>query len=214
MAKQTTPAVYVDAQGQTVPAQYVKPYDKARDKVARRILARFQKGNAYLARLKADTLADIDALRSFDGAGLGGAKGNIQFSSFDGLVRVRVDARTLVDFDDRFRQAQALIFAYVDELTGATGQGDVAEIIRAAFRPNGSGMLSRARVMGLLRLNIKHPQWVSAMELLRECQFVKSGRSYLYCETKAGRDAEFEAIPLDLAAIDPAVDEPKEGGAE
>ena len=212
MPKKNTPAIFVDAQGQSVPSAYVKPYDKARDKIARRILARFERAHAYLARLKAESLADIETLRASDGATLGGAKGNIQFSSFDGLVRIRVDARTLVDFDDRFRQAQSLIFAYVDELTGATDQGDVAEIIRAAFRPNGAGMLSRARVMGLLRLNIKHVTWVQAMDLLRECQFVKSGKSYLYCEIKPNRDADFEPIPLDLAAIEPATDDAKEGG--
>lgn len=200
--------IMVDAQGQSVPAQYVKQYDRERDRVARRIEKRFIDAHAYLARVKASTLADIACLQAFgakDGAGLGGAKGNVQFTSFDALIRVRLDARTMVEFDDRFRQAQELIFQYADELAGATGEQDIVTIIRAAFKPNAGGMLARSRVMGLFRLNIKAEKWQMAMDLLRECQFVKSGKTYLYVETRPTQGDDFEMIPLDIAAIDPAV---------
>jgi hypothetical protein len=206
--KKAKPArIMTDAQGQSVPAEYVKPYDRERDRVARRILKRFQDEHDRLARLKADTLADISRLQAYGrdaGEALGGVKGNVQFSSFDALVRVRLDARTMVDFDDRFRQAQELIFAYVDELTGATDQADVATIIKAAFRPSASGMLARSKIVGLLRLNIRHEMWVRAMDLLRESQLVKSGKSYLYVETRPSLEGDWEAVPLDIAAIDPA----------
>lgn len=201
------PTTLTDAQGQQVPIQYVKPYDRARDKAARRILARFLKASAYLAQVKADTMADIEALQtsSFpEAANLGGAKGNLQFMSFDGLIRIRTEAKTLIEFDDRFRRAQELIFSYLDDLTGGTNHKDVATIIKAAFKPTSGGMLSRVKVMGLTRLNITHPKWVEAMDIIRDCQFVKSGKSYLYCETKEGSDADFVMIPLDIAAIDPA----------
>lgn len=209
--KTKAPRIMTDAQGQSVPAQYVKPYDRERDRVARRIQARFGRANAYIAQVKADTLEDIAELQRFgqkDGQAVGGVKGNCQFTSFDGLIRVRLDAKTMVDFDDRFRQAQQLIFEYVDELTGATDERDVAEIIRAAFRPSAAGMLSKAKIMGLLRLKIEKPKWLEAMRLLRECQFVKSGKSYLYCEVKPGPDGEWENIPLDIAAIEPAAETP------
>ncbi len=214
--KQKAVKIMVDAQGQSVPAEYVKPYDRERDRVARRIEKRFREANAYVARVKAATLADIAGLQAFgtkDGAGLGGAKGNVQFTSFDALIRVRLDARTMVEFDDRFRQAQDLIFAYADELAGATGEQDIVTIIRAAFKPNAGGMLARSRVMGLFRLNIKAEKWLRAMDLLRECQFVKSGKTYLYVETRQTAASDFEMIPLDIAAIEPAAKEDKEASA-
>ncbi len=202
--------IMIDAQGQSVPVSYVKPYDRERDRVARRIGKRFQDANAYLARVKAATLADIAGLQAFgikDGAGLGGAKGNVQFTSFDAQIRVRLDARTMVEFDDRFRQAQELIFEYADELAGATGEQDIVTIIRAAFKPNAGGMLARSRVMGLFRLNIKAEKWLRAMDLLKECQFVKCGKTYLYVETRNTASGDYEMIPLDIAAIDPASSE-------
>ncbi len=47
------------------------------------------------------------------------------------------------------------------------------------------------------------------MELLRESQFAKTGRTYIYCETKTSRDDDFDNILLDFAAIDPAVTTPE-----
>lgn len=204
MKKQTT---LTDAQGQQVPIAYIKPYDRARDKAARRILARFKRAHQYLAQVKAETLADIEALQTSsypEAANLGGAKGNLQFCSFDGLIRIRSEARTLVEFDDRFRRAQELIFSFLDDLTGGTNHKDVATIIKAAFKPTSGGMLSRVKVMGLTRLHITHPKWVEAMDIIRECQFVRSGKSYLYCETKASLENDFDMIPLDIAAIEPS----------
>jgi len=207
MQMQKAPQTMTDAQGQVVPISYVKPYDRERDRVARRILARWTAERDRLARLKAETLADIAKLQAFGrdkcDQKVGGEKGNVQFSSFDGLIRVRVDARTMVEFDDRFNQAKQLILSYADELAGATGERDIATIIRAALTPNAGGMLARSRVIGLLRLNIKAEKWLRAMELLRECQLVKSGKSYIYVETRPSADADWDMIPLDVAAIDP-----------
>lgn len=201
------PKTLTDALGQQVPVQYVKPYDRARDRAARRILARFKKANEYLAQVKADTLADIEALQTAtfpEAANLGGAKGNLQFMSFDGLIRIRTEAKTLIAFDDRIRMAQELIFSYLDDIKGDAKHPAVSTIINGCFKATSGGMLSRAKVIGLTRWNIKDPKWVQAMDLIRECQFVKSGKSYLYCECKASCEEDFEMIPLDIAAIEPA----------
>ena len=191
----------VDAQGRVVPLSYVKPFDRERDRVARRVLARFHRAQDYLAKAKADTLADIAALRGDD------KTGNFQFQSFDGLIRVRLDARNVTEFDHRFQQAQALLFEYLDEVTGATGHGDIATLVRAAFQPSAGGLLSRTKVMSLLRLNIKHGKWVQAMTLLRESPIVKSGKTYVYCETRPTPGDDFDTILLDFASVDPAADE-------
>ena len=202
-----TEKMLTDAQGRQVHVAYVKPYDRARDRAARRILVRFRKANQYLAQVKADTQADIEALQTAtfpEAANLGGAKGNVQFSSFDGLIRVRSEAKTFIEFDDRIKAPQALIFDYLNDLKGSDKHQDIQTIINETFKPTSCGMLSRTKVIGLTRWNIKAPKWVMAMDLIRECQFAKSGKSYIYCESKDSRDAEFETISLDFAAIEPA----------
>jgi len=211
----TTPAIpkpsktMVDTLGREIPVEYVDDFDKKRDKTARRILARHQKAEAYLANVKAQTLADIAALRG------DGKTGNFQFQSFDGLIRIRLDARTAVEFDHRFQEAQTLINEYLDEITKASALPDIAAIIKAAFQPSTGGLLSRTKILGLTRLAIKHEKWIRAMDLLRASQFAKSGRTYVYVETKPDHDTDFETILLDFATIQPADDErPGKGDAE
>jgi len=197
-----------DAQGNPVPVQYVKPYDRQRDRIARRILARYLKAAGYLARVKGDTLADIAALQAFgkgENVTVGGMKGNAQFSSFDGLIRIRLDAREFVDFDDKFTEARELIFEFMKELTANTDKKDLVTLIEAAFKPSGrTGLLQRSQIVGLQRLNITNPKWARAMALMVESQFVRSGKTYIYCETRPTRNADFENVALDIAAIDAA----------
>jgi hypothetical protein len=190
-----------DALGRSIPVEYVEKFDIERDKVARRVLARYQKAEAYLLRVKAETLADIAALRA------DGKTGNFQFMSFDALIRVRLDARTAIEFDHRFQEAQDLIFEYLDEITKETGRADIASIVQAAFKPSSGSLLSRAKVMSLTRIDIKHEKWTQAMDLLKQSQFAKMGKTYVYCETRSTPGGDFNTILLDFAAIDPAADE-------
>ena len=126
--------------------------------------------------------------------------------SFDARIRVRLDARTAVEFDHRFNEAQNLIFEYLDEITKETGRPDIASIVQVAFKPSSGGLLSRARVLSLTRLDIKHGKWLHAMDLLKKSQFPKMGKTYVYCETRPVPGGDFDAILLDLASVDPAAD--------
>lgn len=202
----TPTTTMTDAAGQSVPIAYVKPYDRLRDRTARRILARWQKAHAVLQRVKVETMADIRALqdaasKDAEKGRLGGDKGNVQFSTFDGLATVRLESRTTLEFDERLREAHRLIRQVADELAKASGQPDIAEIINAAFQTSAVGLLQKSRILALLRLKVRHPVWAQAMDLLRESIFARRGRTYLYVDLKADREAKPVTIPLDIAAI-------------
>jgi len=203
MAKPTTPAVYVDAQGQVVPAAYVKPYDKARDRIARRILRRFEEERARLEKAYQATLQDIDELATLagrEGITVGGAKGNLQFQSFDRLIQIGMDARYNVEFDERLRAAQEKIEAFVkDRAAGA--DNDLRELVMMAFKPTSDGLLSRARILGLLRLNIRHASWEAAMTLIRESINTERGKTLLRVEKRATREADFVRVILSLSDV-------------
>ena len=51
-----------DSNGQDVPVKYVSAYDKLRDRVTRRVEARFHKARAVLEAVVSDSIADLDAL--------------------------------------------------------------------------------------------------------------------------------------------------------
>ncbi|MBQ3808048.1 MAG: hypothetical protein II840_08860, partial [Kiritimatiellae bacterium] len=65
-----------DSNGQEVPVKYVSAYDKLRDKITRRIKARFLKARAALEAVVSESIADLDELaRCKESVG---AKGNFQ----------------------------------------------------------------------------------------------------------------------------------------
>lgn len=200
--------VMIDAQGREVPTKYVKPYDRARDKAARRCLKRWQRARAALEALYAETDAELVALESAAADGRTdrhlGRRGNFQFQSFDGLIQVSRSARYELRFDERLRQAQEIIEA----LIRAKAQGVdsmLSELIKGAFQPTSTGLLSQARILGLFQLKITDPRWLEAMDLIRESIESRRGKNLLAVRHKPHRDAEWQSIILDVANAGPDV---------
>ncbi len=205
-----------DAQGNAVLAKYVKPYDRLRDTAARRCLRRWEKMREALAKCYAETAADVEAIERAAAAGRGmarGKKGNFQFQSFDGLVAVSRTARYELRFDERLRVAQEIIEGVIAEKSAGV-DADLAELVKGVFRPTSDGLLSQARVMGLFRLQIRHPRWAEAMDLIRSSIESRRGKTLLAVRRKASRDAEWESVLLDIAAVAAEGAEAREGGGD
>ena len=210
----TTPKTMTDAQGQQVPLAYVKPYDRQRDRIARRCLVRWLKTRTMLERVYKETAADIEAIEEMAADGRTdrhlGKKGNFQFTSFDGLIQVARSARYELRFDERLRTAQEIIETIINEKAEGA-DADLAELVKGIFRPTSDGLLSQARVMSLFRLKIKHPRWSEAMDLIRESIESRRGKNILSVRLKPTRDEEWISILLDIAdAINAGADADKE----
>jgi len=202
---------YLDARGAAVPARYVKPYDRLRDQLALAIAKDWQEEQGRLAALKARTLARVDRLRAAAAAAadvpeLGGEQGYIQFRSFDGSVTVRVDNAKRTEFDERLGMAQRLIEEAVGEMAAGEHNSDLVEIATRAFQPRSSGALDMQRVRDLRKLNVKHPKWVQACEIIAECERCVGHRRYVRVSVRKAADARPEWIALDIAAV-PVADE-------
>ncbi|MCK9468164.1 MAG: DUF3164 family protein [Porticoccaceae bacterium] len=202
----TTPPknMMIDSAGQAVPRRYVKPYDRKRDQLARRCLARWLKGQEAIDRIYRETAADIETLEAMaaehrSGGRQPGTRGNFQFSSFDGSIQVARAARYELRFDERLRVAQEIIEEMIAEK--ATGiDRDLAELLRGVFRPTSDGLLSQARVMGLFRLKIRHKRWQQAMDLIRESIESRRGKNLLSLRVR-GSNGEWQSILLNIAAV-------------
>jgi hypothetical protein len=202
----TTTKTMTDAQGQQVPLAYVKPYDRARDRLARRCEARWRKVRAIIENTYMETALDLDLIEAMAADGRTdrklGKKGNFQFTSFDGLIQVARCARYELRFDERLRTAQEIIEAIIAEKAEGA-DADLAELVKGIFRPTSDGLLSQARVMGLFRLKIKHPRWADAMDLIRESIESRRGKNILSVRTKSSRDTDWSALLLDIASCGP-----------
>lgn len=203
MQIQTTQTM-IDAQGAAVPIRHVKPYDRKRDLAARRCLARWERGREMIARIYAETAADIERIEALAAEGRTGArapgkKGNFQFASFDGAIQVSRSARYELRFDERLRVAQEIIEGVIAEKAEGVDE-DLAELIKGVFRPTSDGLLSQARVLGLFRLRIRHPRWAEAMDLIRESIESRRGKNLLAVRRRNAA-GEWESVLLDIAAV-------------
>lgn len=200
MAKQT----YTDPAGQQVPAKYVPAYDRMRDQIAQRIAKRWQDEQARLAKVKAETEADIEKLvaaaaKAAD-VSLGGNKGNVQFRSFDGNITVARDRHYRTEFDERLQFAQELINEAIAELTDGSN-ADLAEIASRAFSPRKSGNLDMQRIRDLRTYNVRHPKWRQACEIISECERTIAFRDYIRVAVRTAPDAKPTNINLDIASL-------------
>lgn len=210
------PVKYVNPLGNEVPPESVSSYDKARDRIVRRIHSIWTKAHAQIRLAKVQTDANLDMIRKLaakqTGVQLGGAKGYFQVRSFDGKIIVRFENVPVQEFDERLETVQRLVFETIDECAekGAPGNDvvqkaavrDLRHIASNAFRPRGrDGKIDRQRVRDLLNITIAHPKWRQAQDIIRESDRTIGHRAYVRVAVQADPKAKPEPILLDIAKV-------------
>ena len=195
-----------DAFGEQVHVRHVRPYDRKRDRIARRIAREWLEMEERLRGLRERTLAAVAELQeaAAEEAGvpeLGGKEGYIQFRSFDGRITVRVDNAKRTEFDERLKFAQQLIMEALQELCADVAVADLVEIATRAFTPRRSGQLDMQRIRDLKTYQVKHAKWQQAIGIIGECERVVGYRRYVRVTVRDGADAEPRPIVLDIASV-------------
>lgn len=212
MKKSTEAAkTMTDSNGTAVPAQYVKPWDKLRNKVTRRIEARWAKARRQLEAVMAETVADIDTLmeaRTKETGAPVADRGNFRVSSFDGLIHVDMRQSYRIVLDDRVREARRIMLAWAAGLVGSIEQREpralMLQLIEEAFSASSTGTLPVGKILSLLRRDIKAPEWQRAKKLLEDAIQPEKGKCYVAVLVRPDRQHEPERIKLDVSDCWPA----------
>lgn len=197
MSAETT---MIDARGNQVPARYVRPEDKKRDKLVRKHFTNAVKINKALQRFKSDLMADsesfVEAMKNEHNILRGGKKGNLTFTSFDGSLRIEIAQHDSIQFNEKLQLAQELLNQWIRGKANGI-DADLQILIDDAFYST-RGTIRISKVLSLLRHNIKDETWKSAMQLIRESIQVSSSKEYIRFYKK-GPDGTFEYLPLDIS---------------
>jgi len=193
-----------DAQGRLVPIEMIKEIDLSRDELIEEIVTKAKEVSGVLAQFKAKALGDIDAFVQLSaekyGAKLGGSKGNVTLTSFDGRFRIIRAVSDLLDFDERLQAAKALIDECIKEWV-KDSRKEVRTLIDSAFLPDKTGRINAKRIMGLRRLNIGDERWQRAMEAISDSLQVTGSRMYLRIYERIEGTDEYQQIGLDSVAV-------------
>ncbi|MFW6346633.1 MAG: DUF3164 family protein [Halomonas sp.] len=191
-----------DAKGRLVPEDQIKEIDKLRDEFVLSIVDRACELRDELRDFKGDVFSEIEAFvetsaQEYD-VQIGGKKGNVQLTSFDGQYKVIRAIQEHITFDERLQAAKGLIDECLKEWT-ADARPEIATIVQDAFRVDSAGNIRTGQVLGLRRLNIQDPRWLRAMDAIADAVQVTGSKSYVRVYK---RDDKGRYLPISLNIAD------------
>ncbi len=189
----------LNAMGHLVPEAQIRDLDKVRDELVLRLVGRARESAAEVSRFRVFCRTEIAAFLELaameHGVEMGGEKGNLTLSSFDGRFRVvrAIDER--IEFTEGLAVARELIERCIARWS-AGADGNLVALVRKAFETDKAGNLSTARVLGLLSVRLDDDEWQRAMSALRDSIRVAGSKAYVrFYERDA--TGKYVQIPLD-----------------
>jgi hypothetical protein len=207
MRKQNkTPDGYMkNASGNLVPVENVKEIDILRDELVTDLFREAIIQAAIGHKFKMKALDEIAAFVSTSALEydkeIGGEKGNVHLTSYDGRFRVTRAMQDQLDFDERLLVAKDLISECLNDWTEGSTQ-ELKLLVTEAFERNGAGQVSTSRILGLRKFKFTDPRWAQAMEAIADSIKVSSVKTYLRFHARDEKTGRYEHMPLD-GSVDP-----------
>ncbi len=192
-----------DAQDRLVPVGSIKDVDKARDSLVREIAGRALALREAMKGFRDDAMGDLAAFVELSaeqyGAKVGGNKGNLTLTSYDGAFKIQRQVSETLVFDERLQAAKSLIDECITEWT-AGSRDEIRALINDAFQVDSTGRINTGRVLSLRRLKIDDERWHRAMQAVSDSLQVAGSKAYIRVYARRA-DGKYEPIALDLAAL-------------
>lgn len=193
-----------NASGHLVPVDQVREQDKLRDETVRRLVMRAAQINTQLADYKRQALADIAdliqiAADRYD-VKIGGRKGNVQLTSYDGRYKIVRHIADQITFTEELEAAKGLINNCIDRWSEGANT-NIRVLVDRAFRTDTKGQIKTSAVLELLRLEIEDDEWQRAMEAIKDSIQTTGTAVYIRVYERIGSTDQYQAIPLDMAAV-------------
>ena len=193
----------VNGQGHLVPVTAIREIDLFRDDLVCSLIKEVKLRSAETANFKAQCQAQISSFVEVaaqeHGVSMGGSKGNISLTSFDGRFKVIRAIDETIQFTEGLVVARELIERCIQRWsTGANA--NLVALINKAFETDRAGNLSTSRVLGLASVKIDDDEWCKAIEAINQSVQVASTKSYVrfYERNEVG---QYVQIPLDGGSL-------------
>lgn len=191
--------------GHLVPVANVAELDKLRDETVRKLVGQAERTGVLVAEFRARAEADVAAFAELSaqefGAEIGGEKGNVTLTSYDGsmkVVRARADRIT---FTEAVRVTRELCFKCIEKWSEGVN-ANLATCVRRSFETDKNGHLSAAKILSLRSYEIKDdPDWDAAMRALDGAIQVIGSRQYVRFYRR-GPDGKYAQVGVDCGKGD------------
>lgn len=192
-----------DSKGRFVPKDTIKPVDLLRHELVIDMIGKVEKMSAQLALFREQMYSEVESflqlVASEYDTQLGGPKGNISLTSYDGRLKVQIAVAERIVFDERIQVAKTLVDECIHEWTEES-RSEVRVLVDHAFQVDKEGKISLGRVLGLTRIDIKDPKWQRAMDAIRDSMKVVDSKSYIRFYKRPSVEDKFQMITLDVSS--------------
>lgn len=191
-----------DPKGALLPIDIIKEQHRLEDQMVREQFGWFLALVEQISRFRGHLFADLgtfdDLIAEKYGASIGGPKGNRTYSTVDDCYRISIRVRDTLDFGSELQAAKALIDECLRSWTEDTA-APLRVIVNGAFNVDKEGKINKSEIFKLLRHDIKEPQWVAAMEALKDAIRVTGSRTSPEFRMRMGVGEELTTISFNLA---------------
>lgn len=204
MEQTTIPEGYKrNSLGHLVPVEQINEVDLLRDDFVRKAVAAAKQMEATIAEFKEQLTGDFEAFLNLSseqyGVKMGGIKGNVCLTSFDGNFRVTREIAERIEFDERLQAAKVLVDQCLREWTKFSAS-EVRTLIEDAFQVDKKGRINTKRILGLRKLKIDHPTWKQAMEAIGDAVTITGSCTYYRFHVRDDQ-GRYQQINLDFAGV-------------
>lgn len=204
MAEPKIPDGYMmNAVGHLVPIESIKEIDLERDRFVNEVVGQARVVNTMLAEFKAAVAGDMQAFLELSaekyGVDLGGARGNLSLTSFDGRFKLLRCVAEQLSFDERLQAAKVLIDECLREWTRDSG-AEIRTLVEQAFQVDKTGRINTKRILSLRNLKIEHPTWKRAMEAIGDAVTVVGSCTY-YRVYERDDEGNYHQLCLDFSGV-------------
>lgn len=193
----------INAQGNLIHESNIKEIDLARDELVIEHITKAMELGKQVAAFKKEVLESIQAFTELSaekyGAKIGGKKGNITLTSFDGRYQILRCIADNISFDERLQAAKSLIDECFQDWT-KDARSELQTLIHSAFETDKKGNLATHKILALRSIKIEDPKWVRAMEAISDAITVSSTKTYVrfYERTDSGQYLQISLDPTEL----------------
>lgn len=194
---------FINGDGGLIPESAVSAIDQLQDEFVRKIVGHALPLAATVARFRQHCFDDVDAfvalLEQNYKARRGGSKGNLTFTSYDGLLKVTVQVAEKIVFGPELQVAKGLVDDCLREWS-AESRTEIRAIITRAFDVDSQGRINQNDLLSLLRLEIQDERWQRGMQAIRDSMRVVGSKRYIRIYRRPNGKAAWVPVSIDMSA--------------
>jgi len=193
-----------DSKGRLVHVDDVEEIDKSRDELVNYIVRNATDIIGIMAAFKENAISQVDAFVELSAAEydvrMGGEKGNVTLTSFDGKYKVKISISELIVPDERILAAKQVIDELLTEWSSES-RSEIKIIVKDAFSVDQEGKFNLRKILDLRRHKIDSARWKKAMDMISDSLKVVGSKRYMRIYERYGAEKKYRHLSLDFAAL-------------